>query len=222
MAGAGKYQHLQKYKGSLYGQADYSGIEYDFETPDNMVVSSPGGVSGIQHHYTKGMYSDASSYSDIYGGEPPAYPAAEFGSLYEQGLGSSFTQNDYAKPTDLPGRGYTQNQTQTRRDNFEIIPMPDTHPNSKTSPSSSGVTPLTENFATDDGGRKAINPIVLFGILLLLYIAIDFWQNASKSFIITNFHSGQEMTWKTYAIYGAVFTFLLIVLVNVSDITFHV
>jgi len=107
------YQHLEKYKGSLYGNLNYQGIEYDFEVPDNIVVASPGGVSGIHHHYTKGIYSDASSTRDIYAGEGDGYPYGEYGNVYQVGQSASRYMGDFVEPPDMSpsrGTGYTQNQ----------------------------------------------------------------------------------------------------------------
>ena len=63
------YQTLSKYSGSLYGRPEYDGIEYDWEVPDNLVVGSPGGVSSIHHHYTKGFNGRGNTSSDIYAGQ---------------------------------------------------------------------------------------------------------------------------------------------------------
>jgi hypothetical protein len=202
---ANKYQQLQEYSGSLYGSPEYSGLEYDFETPDNIVVGSPGGVSGIHHHYTKGMYSNESSYWDIYGGESPAYPYGEYGSLYDKGLGASFTQSDYPPPTD---QFFTQNETEIKRENFgptrgkkqaqqqsmEIVPIPDAEIEKK----------------------KPVNPMVVFLILLVLTASLDFWVNAGEMYLSRD----GALDWKSYAIYASGFTFALAFLVMYSDIKF--
>lgn len=123
------YQQLDRYKGSLYGSLQYNGLEYDWEAPDNQVISSPGGVSGIHHHYTKGMYSPSSSYSDIYGGETPAYVYGEHGGMYQVGHSAPYYMGDFQQPRD---QMYTQNEGTLRRDNF--VPGVETQP-----PSGNGV-----------------------------------------------------------------------------------
>jgi hypothetical protein len=118
------YQHLQKYKGSLYGNPNYSGIEYDYEVPDNLVVASPGGVSGIHHHYTKGIYSDASSTQDIHAGNgnADAYPYGEYGNMYQVGQSSTRYMGDFVEPADLNGvTGFTQNQGEPRKEYFKYL-----------------------------------------------------------------------------------------------------
>jgi hypothetical protein len=120
------YQHLQNYKGSLYGKLDYSGIEYDYEVPDNLVISSPGGVSGIHHHYTKGIYSDASSTQDIHAGNGRAdgYPYGEYGNLYQVGQSATRYMGDFVEPADMSpdrGTGYTQNQGEPHKEYFRYI-----------------------------------------------------------------------------------------------------
>ena len=204
---AGKYQQLDVYKGSLYGAPQYSGLEYDYETPDNIVVGSPGGTSAIHHHYTKGMYSDASSYWDIYGGESPAYPYGEFGSMYDKGLGAGYTQENYPPPTD---QTFTQNQTEIKRENFkptrgkaanaaaqdqklaEIVPIPDI----SSAPTWSSEPPKKTNY------------LGLFFVLLVLAAALQFWINAGELYLSRH----GEIDWKMYAIYASGLTFLLVAL----------
>ncbi len=79
------HQSLQNYTGSLQGDVRYSGIEYDYEVPDNLVVSSPGGVSSIHHHYTKGFYGRGDASADIYGGQGQRYNSGIYGNLYNSG-----------------------------------------------------------------------------------------------------------------------------------------
>lgn len=127
MASGSGYQHLQKYKGSLYGNLNYSGIEYDYEVPDNIVVSSPGGVSGIHHHYTKGIYSDESSTQDIHAGNgyADAYPYGEYGNMYQVGQSATRYMGDFVEPADLNGTtGYTQNQGEPRKEYFKYMDVP--------------------------------------------------------------------------------------------------
>lgn len=133
------YQQLERYKGSLYGALQQNGIEYDWETPDNQVIGSPGGVSGIHHHYTKGMYSPSSSYSDIYGGESPAYVYGEHGNLYQTGQSSAYQAGVFQQPRDPM---FTQNEGTLRRDNFI--------PDSELSGSASGATGNMEMIPPPD------------------------------------------------------------------------
>ena len=217
---ASKYQQLQHYKGSLYGNIEYSGLEYDFETPDNVVVSSPGGVSATQHHYTKGIYSPASSYWDIYGGEDPAYPYGEFGNVYQTGHAASYEEGVFPQPRD---QMYTQNQStgMTRRENFtrtkgsadmtpiEIVPTPDVG----TSPSGgqSGGPKM-------EGVIKIANPGLVFVLFVLLYAAFSFWINASEEFIVKTFRGGEKLDWRWYLAAAVILTIIFIIIVKYYDV----
>lgn len=102
------YQNLKTYNGSLYGEPpEYRGIEYDWEVPDNMVVASPGGVSSVQHHWTKGFYGRGVMSSDWYAGQGDRYISAEYGNLYQSGHSSSQDQGYYTAAQDYQ---YWQNQ----------------------------------------------------------------------------------------------------------------
>jgi hypothetical protein len=212
---AKNYQALQSYRGSLYGEPSYQGIEYDFEVPDNTVVSSPGGVSAIQHHYTKGMYSTASSRSDVYGGEGYRYPYGEFGNLYQTGQNAATQVNDFYQP---PDRTFTQNEGTPRIDNyvgpteltgvddsFGFVPPPD---------SREGFVPAAE------GPRqlKSIPPWVLALVLLFSYIAISFWTEGGRK-VIESYH-GRKLTWKWLLFYGAVSTLVVIIILSLVDVPF--
>ena len=228
------YQHLDKYKGSLYGSVQYNGLEYDFETPDNQVIGSPGGTSAIHHHYTKGVYSPQSSYSDIYGGEPPAYVYGELGGLYQVGQSAPYYMGQYRQPRD---RMYTQNPGTLRRDNFvpgmeldtkstslEFIPPPDS--TSVTDPST-GRTVNETNIGrmiqeTDPKMKNLVvvqNPIAMFVVLFLLWMAFDLWVYGGQKFITSTFHGGKELNWKWSFFYAALFTALFVLVAKTFDVS---
>jgi len=222
---SGNYQHLQKYKGSLYGNLKYSGIEYDFEVPDNQVISSPGGLSGIHHHYTKGMYSPESSYSDIYAGEPPAYPAAEFGNLYQVGQSAPYYMGEFQQPID---QMYTQNGSLTRRDNFvpgmELISPPDT--TRVTNPPPASPQDRERVLSILDAAEHKLknlvispNPWAIFILLFLLWLSFDFWFAAGEGLIISKFHGGQPLNWKWYTFYAIIFTIAFVLVAKYTDIS---
>ena len=229
------YQQLDRYKGSLYGSVQYNGLEYDFETPDNQVIGSPGGTSAIQHHWTKGMYSPQSSYSDIYGGEPPAYVYGEQGGLYQVGQSAPYYMGVYQQPRDPT---YTQNHAMTRRDNFvpgmerptgtsvELIPPPDS--TTIVNPSTGSVLGDSKQeigIAINETGKKIKNLITLpnawslFFLLFLLWLAFDFWMYGGEKFITAMFHGGKELNWKWYFFYAMIFTIAFVVAANVLDVS---
>lgn len=103
------YQKFQNYNGSLYGNfPEYEGIEYDWEVPNKSVVSSPGGVSSVQHHWTKGFYGKGNTSSDIYAGQGDRYISGEYGNMYQAGQTATQDQGYY---TDAPDYQYWKNET---------------------------------------------------------------------------------------------------------------
>lgn len=205
------YQNFQTYNGSLYGTPQYKGIEYDWEVPDNLVVSSPGGVSTTHHHYTKGMYGNGASSWDVYGGEAKRYPYAEHGGLYNVGNNAPEKMHEYSmKPFDMM---YTQNQSSAQIDNFtnldkttpiEYISPPDTN-------DSKELTPLTQTV-------KVPNPWFVFVVVLFAYMAISFWGGAGQSFLYTKFNKGIEPGYIWLGIYAIIFTGLTFFLTNIVGI----
>lgn len=96
-----EYQNLSDYNGSLGSKPQrngYGGVEYDWEVPDGQVIGTPGGVSSIQHHYTKGFNGRGNNSSDIYGMSNPRYDSGLYGGLYEVG-GSAGEAQGYYPPT---------------------------------------------------------------------------------------------------------------------------
>ena len=212
------YQQLTQYKGSLTGYPHYSGIEFDFEVPDNTVVASPGGVSAIQHHPSHGMYSESSSYWDLYGGESKLYPYAEHGNVYNTGHSSAEHLGEYAQYP--PDPMYTQNQSSPHIDNFKAIP------------GTIGETPVNiEYLAPPDSGEvKSVsaavrsdfkklshnihlpNPWLIFFLFILAYFAMDFWVNAGETLLIDKFHGGKPLPWYWLAFYAAIATFFIFII----------
>ena len=88
------YQQLKNVNGSLYGEAQYRGIEYDSEIPDDYVVSSPGGVSSIYHHYTKGFNGPGNNSGDIYAGQGDPYISGVYGNMYQPGNSADVKNNE--------------------------------------------------------------------------------------------------------------------------------
>lgn len=70
-----KYLNMNQYDGSLGGQQPNPAGRHD--------VSSPGGLSSIQHHWTHGMFGTPEVSADVYGGTGNRYIAAEYGNLYQ-------------------------------------------------------------------------------------------------------------------------------------------
>lgn len=71
----GKYLTMNQYDGSLGGLMPNPAGPHD--------VSSPGGLSDIQHHWTRGMFGIPETTTDVYAGTGDRYIAAEYGNLYQ-------------------------------------------------------------------------------------------------------------------------------------------
>ncbi len=69
-----KYLTLNKFDGSLGGLQQYPAGPYD--------VSSPGGLSSIDHHWTHGIYGIPDRTYDVYAGTGDRYVSGEYGNLY--------------------------------------------------------------------------------------------------------------------------------------------
>jgi hypothetical protein len=89
----------------LEGRPEWQGIEYDWEVPDNQVIASPGGVSSVHHHHTKGFYGRGNMSSDIFAGQGERYNSGVYGNLYQKGHESS--QTYYGNPP--PDKQYWNN-----------------------------------------------------------------------------------------------------------------
>lgn len=94
------YQNLSNFKGSLYGDINYNGLEYDWEVPDNLVVGSPGGVDTIHHHWTKGFYGRGETSGDIFAGQQQRYISGPYGNLYNIGHTASQQMGYYSEAPD--------------------------------------------------------------------------------------------------------------------------
>lgn len=101
------YQNLKTYNGSLYGEPRFQGLEYDWEVPDNQVVASPGGVSAVHHHWTKGFYGRGNTSGDWYAGQGDRYISGDYGNMYQSGQTATQDQGYY---TAAPDYQYWQNQ----------------------------------------------------------------------------------------------------------------
>ena len=209
------HQRLREYSGGLYGSPYWKGIEYDWEVPDNMVVGSPGGVSGIQHHWTKGMYSNESSTWDVYAGEGDRYVYGEFGNLYQVGQNAAQQNHQYGPAPDVM---FTQNQSTAHVDNFTPVDLQgEAPPVPQGAPSGVEMLPSSdtdESVPVNADKRRVmvLNPILLFLLFAAVYFALDLWGQAGESFISSYFHKGRALSWKWLLFYAVIFTLVVFVL----------
>ena len=231
---ADKHQKLSGYSGSLYGRPHYEGIEYDWEVPDNLVVGSPGGVSSVHHHYTKGFNGRGNTSSDIYAGQGEIYNSGVYGNLYQ--TGQTATQNMGYFPDALDYQ-YWQNQEPQQYDyshsesamwapSMEKYDQPGAY---ETTPkaqiegyqnASDGsdfelLQPSDTKKYTDQNtdcssdtvvSFPAMAPWVLFLLFLFAFIAFDFWAVAGRDFVSQKFHKGGRPSWQLSLIYAVIVT----------------
>ena len=203
------YQSLTFYNGSMYGNPTYSGLEYDYEVPDNTVVSSPGGASTTHHYFNKGFYGDLSSTPDIYAGEGYYYPQGILGNAYQYGYDAATQQKIFDVP---PDQMFTQNNsTPTIKEAFELIPPPET-------------SPEKENFTNvaDSLRRRLrikVNPWLLFGFFILAYLAIDLFSYSFTDFLSKNVYGGKSLSWKNYLFFAVIFFILLIIFTKLAGVS---
>jgi hypothetical protein len=93
-----RYLLFDNYDGTLGGRLPLPA------GPDD--VSSPGGLSDIQHHWTGGMFGMQERTYDVYAGTGDRYPAGEYGNLYRPN-----SHGDVHSYYRGPDTGKTENQT---------------------------------------------------------------------------------------------------------------
>lgn len=192
------YQNLNKYDGSLYGQASYSGAEFDFEVPDTHVVASPGGLSTTHHHYSKGIYGHGRSATDKFAGQGERYEYGVNGDMYQVGHGAAQRNGHYAEP--VPDPEYWKNQDPPIQDSFEMIEPAD----------------VIERFTSVEEVQKksgVVRPWVLFFVFIIGYIMVDFWTGSLFKYLEQNVHGGRQITYQQMAMYSGILSVLFLVVV---------
>jgi hypothetical protein len=204
-----KYQSVENFnRGDLYGNPQYLGQEYDKNIPDDMLVGSPGGTASTFSHWTKGFYGTPSSSWDFYAGQGQAYPYGLRGNLYDYGQTAIYDMGYYNSPPDpiYSGNNSVPVNDIAQRENYEY---------------NSGIeeiktTPINEILDVKDSKKcpnvgLKINPVVLFVLFIVAYIAMDFWSSAGQLFIQERFNQGNPLSWKSLLAYGFAATILLFV-----------
>jgi len=208
------YQQLSNYSGNLYGEPRQQGIEYDWEVPINQVVSSPGGVSDIQHHWTGGMYGRGNTSSDIYAGQGYRYPSAEFGNLYKGGheAGQAYPNiypeaPDYQYWKNEEPQQYSYSKSQASLKGANLLDVPNTEKFTKVDLSDTDTS--YQSPIESPNKRKWM----LLVIMIMTFIVASFWADSIKSFISQVGHGGKRfnnMRWNYILIYSVLATGLFI------------
>lgn len=61
------------------------------------------------------------------------------------------------------------------------------------------------------------NPVILLVVLVLLYIAVNFWSNAGTSLIYHYFHQDQTPAWYWQMFYAAVLSLTVYIILRQID-----
>lgn len=239
------YQNLNNYTGELYGQPQYKNAEYDWEVADNLLVGSPGGVSTIHHHYTKGFNGRGNTSSDVYAGQGQRYLSGEYGSLYQTGQTASQAQGYYPAAPDYQ---FWQNQTPQQYDydqsvsnmwdpSMKSYSQPGAYqsePQKKVEgyqnpseegdyemmdgPDSSRIASEIADSITDLKPKLTINPWMMFILFLISFIVFAFWSETGLLFVKQKFHGSGELKWQRMVIYSSVITAVFIFVIFMSGV----
>lgn len=205
-----RYQSVESFnKGNLYGSPQYLGQEFDKNIPDDLLVGSPGGTASTFSHWTKGFYGTPSSSWDFYAGQGQAYPYGIRGNLYDYGQTAIYDMGYYNPPPDpiYSGNNSFPVDDSSEREGFKYP---------QKSSQSVETTKVEDLFRDDDSDKKKcpqlglkINPVVLFVLFVVAYIAMDFWASSGQLFIQERFNKGDPLSWKALLAYALVATVLL-------------
>lgn len=228
------YQNLDQYNGEPYpSYPQNNGIQYDWEVPNNMVVATPGGVSGVHHHWTKGFYGIGNTSGDIYAGQGYRYPkdAGPYANLYQVGYGGADMSKQYLPPPDTKWWN-NQDLQQNSYPSTEIpaFSLPSSKENFSvmTDSDESGVEFLDE--VPSKGGNENIKiqanvqPWLLFILFVFAFVTFDFWAETGRLFINEHIRAGAAITWKStlaWAVGITVIFTLFLYLVGVPLTTFE-
>lgn len=215
---AGQHQKISEYTGNLYGTPHYQGIEYDWEVPDNEVIGSPGGVSSIHHHYTKGFYGKGNTSSDVYAGQGQRYNSGLYGNLYQSGQEASQAMGYYPAAPDYQ---YWQNQEPQQYSHSHQpgeAPLPGSPIMGFPQKEDFDFDPSFELIDSDeypmkDGSEVSIqtkiSPWVVLLIIFVIFIVFYLWAKAGDRFMVKYLHDGKRPSWKRLVVYSLIATVIL-------------
>jgi len=200
------YKHIGE-KNLLYG------IEYDEEVPRDSVISSPGFLSSIHHHPTKGAYSEESNSSDIYGHSVHSqYDSGVYGNAYEPGHTSSVKYSAIQPDTRNGKPFYWKNQKPVKISDpdFEIIEPADID-------TADFLTPESEHFEiptnTKDNSYN-VNIWILLILIALFYITLTLWSSTLQKWL----HSNYKVDYKRMLVYSLISTTILFIIACGFDV----
>lgn len=201
-----RYLSLDRYDGSLTGLQQYPPGQYD--------VATPGGLSSMQHHWTRGFGGVGDRVSDVFAGTGDRYISGEYGSMYQPNSHSA-AHDMYAGPTTaatqrttLDGNPYywdaKQKKSSTREHFTNVNPNVELiKPDFSIPKAVKKLPPVAETVVddTDDAPGKTSKYLLIF-VLLLAFITFDFWAETVHRFIRQRLHGGKDATWQRYVLYS--------------------
>ncbi len=217
------HQKMSAYNGDLQGTPRYQGLEYDWEVPDDVVVASPGGVSSVHHHWTKGFNGRGNTSSDIYAGQGQRYNSGIYGGLYQQGHESS--QQYYSDPPDYEYWGNQDPSQSSYTNNDKASRIPSQKP----------FTNTIEKFEQDpdfelvgESGSHSesltlvalpsVRPWLVLLLFLFGFIVYDAWASVGHSYITQVWNRGKELSWKQYLVYAIALTVVLVAFAKIAGL----
>lgn len=178
------------------GEPKYGGIEYDYEVQNNHVVGSPGGVSSIHHHWTKGFNGQGNLSGDIYGGDNPRYISGEYGGMYQVGDAQSTKLGYYPPSTDPkmwdPTRPKKEHFSPSKEKDYDMISPPD-----------------DEVVTSVDGESSSGKTWVLMILIFLILISSAYWAKAGVKVSKVLFGRGRKYGWKEYSLLAGILTLII-------------
>lgn len=225
------YQTLSRYSGKFQQEPSHQGIEYDQEVPPHVVVGTPGGVSSIHHHPTKGFYGRGNTSSDVYAGQGYRYKSGVYGGLYEVGHSAGDQLSYFPSPPDTefwkkdtpelrgaPSESNVEYFTELDIDNdeeiedsFELLDNPEPHPHAT---NDSPPIMKTRNVLA----IPAVSPWLLLVLFLLISVAFSFWSETGLLFVRQNFHKGRSPGWMSLGLYAVIVTAMFVGVVWYSGV----
>jgi hypothetical protein len=198
---------LKEYDGSMYkknynGIPQYNGVEYDWEVPNNMVIGSPGGVSTIHHHYTRGFDGIGNSSSDVFAGQGQSYGSGVYGNLYSTG------ENAFNIVNNKDSEDYKYWNNQEPQQSWYNNSVANTFP-SKEKYKSQSKPKNYEIIENDEPYKKPENyesnekynmTLLSFVAITAFFITMFFWYNATKDFSYSFFKDKNPNTKQQFII----------------------
>lgn len=196
-----RYRTLGNYSGRTQ-EPEYSGMEYDWEVPDDTIIGSPGGISSVHHHWTKGFDGRGNSSGDIFAGQSDRYISGNYGSMYDNGHTAS-EANGYYPPA--PDYEDWKNETPPQS-SFSDSPQNQT--------TIEHFTPIEDSEEDEDKP----NIWILYILVIVGFVALYFLSGTIISGFNEYFHGGKGIPLMNMAQYTILLAVLFMFIAYFSNI----